>query len=1200
MAGAQAVTAVMPRTGEAAFETVIEAHLLGNGYVSIPGNAFDRERAIFPDTTLDFIRATQPREWARLEALLGAQTGAQILTDLCKWMDAHGALATLRHGFKCYGRTLHVAFFKAAHELNPELEARYAATRAGITRQLRFSPHSEQSLDVTLSVNGIPVATLELKNPLTGQTVEDARRQYRKDRDPRAPIFAFKRRTLVHFAADTESVLMTTRLAGDATRFLPFDRGRAGGAGNPPDPNGRGYRTAYLWEEVLQRDSLLDLLARFVHLQVAEKRDDRGRKVKVETMIFPRYHQLEAVRLLVGAARREGAGHNALVEHSAGSGKSNTIAWLAHRLASLHDADNARVFDSVIVVTDRVVLDQQLQDSIYQFEHKRGVVRKIDEDSRQLAEALEHAVPVIITTLQKFPFVSRQLLRIAEERGADATGVLPTRRCAVIIDEAHSSQGGETATALKEVLGGEGLRAQASARAAEEGLEGEHVQALFLSMAKRGRQPNLSFFAFTATPKHKTLKVFGRGGAPAHRYTMRQAIEEGFILDVLQHYTTYATYYWLLKECADDPHVERKNAAKTLARFLRLHPHNIAQKTEIMVEHFNAVTRHKIGGRAKAMVVTGSRLEAVRFKQSFDRYIQRKGYPIKSLVAFSGVVEDDQVTGVTYTEEQMNAGVRAKELPEHFATPEYQVLLVAEKYQTGFDQPLLHTMYVDKRLAGIQAVQTLSRLNRTHALKEDTFVLDFVNDRDEIREAFATCYEGAEMGAAVDPARMYAIKGELDASGVYLAEEVERFCTVYFKPRQRQSAADHRAMNAALDPAVSRFAALLKEDEAAGELWRGKLRALRNLYGFLSQVIPYQDSDLERLYVYLRHLAAKLPRRRSGPAYDFDDDVRLEYYRLQKISEGSIALGSDDGRALDGPTEVGSGAAREEEVPLSRLIDLVNERFGTDFNEADQLFFDQIVEAAVADEELRQTAAVNPESKFELVFRSLIDRLFVERMDQNEDIFVRYMNEAQFKEVVTEWLSSLAYRRLRDTGRAEAEAQPGGLRIVAGRPEERYVTCVPLVPLAVAAGAFGSPQTVAAEDDWEWVEVDSARRLRPGMFVAQVTGRSMEPLVPDGAYALFRSPVEGTRQGKTVLVQLRGAVDPETGARYTLKRYDSERVAAGESWRHARITLKPANPEFAPIVLTAADEGDLTVVAELVEVLTVTSPADHAMPRTDR
>ena len=1178
----------MKRTSEAAFETVVEAHLLENGYVSIAGDGFDRERAIFPDMVLAFIRETQPQAWEKLEALHGARTGEQVLTDLCKWMDANGALATLRHGFKCYGRTLRAAYFKAAHELNPELESRYAANRLGLTRQLHFSPRSEQSLDVTLSLNGIPVVTLELKNPLTGQRVEDAVRQYQRDREPREPIFVFKRRALVHFAVDTESVLMTTRLAGQATRFLPFDRGCNGVAGNPPDAAGRTYRTAYLWEEALQRDSLLDILARFIHLQIEEKRDDHGRRVQTESMIFPRYHQLEAVRTLVAAARREGVGNNYLIEHSAGSGKSNTIGWLTHRLASLHDAANERVFDSVIVVTDRVVLDQQLQDTIYQFEHKRGVVQRIDDNSRQLAEALENAVPVIITTLQKFPFVSRQLLKMAEERGATGTGTLATRRCAVIVDEAHSSQGGEAAADLKEVLGGEALRKAARQRAAEEGRE--DLEALFRSMAKRGKQANLSFFAFTATPKHKTLAVFGRDGRPVHRYTMRQAIEEGFILDVLKSYTTYKTYFNLLKACDDDPNVERKKAAQALARFMRLHPHNIAQKTEVMVEHFHAVTRHRIGGRAKAMVVTGSRLEAVRYKQSFDRYIQKKGYAIKSLVAFSGAVEDDKLAGVTYTEPGMNHGLSEKALPEKFATQEYQVLLVAEKYQTGFDQPLLHTMYVDKRLAGIQAVQTLSRLNRVHPRKEDTFVLDFVNDREEIQEAFKTYYEGAEMGEEVDPARMYAIKGELDASGVYLDEEVERFCGVYFAPKQRQSAADHRTMNAAIDPAVSRFAARRGANEEAAEDWRGKLQAFLNLYAFLSQVIPYQDSDLERLYVFLRHLAAKLPRRKSGPAYRFDDEVRLEYYRLQKISEGSIALQNGEARPLDGPTEVGSGMVRPQPVPLSQLIDALNERFGTDFNQADQLFFDQIVEAAMADDRVRQAAAVNPGDKFELVFKGLLEDLFVERMDQNEGIFVRFMNDVAFQNTVMEWMSSEAYRRLKsnDVGQASEQAElatlPPRLRVVEPQPEERYVTCVPLVPLKAAAGAFSDPQQID-DDDFAWVAVETTRRLRRGMFVAQVVGRSMAPRIPDGAHCLFAAPVEGARQGKTVLVQMRDATDPESGQRYTVKRYQSEKAGDGDSWRHTKITLRPVNRDFAPIVLTGAEEGQLQVIAEVVEVL---------------
>ena len=1177
----------MKRTDEAAFEAVIEDHLLNHGYVREPGEGFDRERAIFPDTVLAFIRETQPREWSKIEALRAERTGEQVLGDLCKWMDVNGSLATLRHGFKCYGRTLRVAFFKAAHELNPELETRYAANRLGVTRQLRFSTRSEQSLDVALSLNGIPVVTAELKNPLTGQTAADAMRQYRRDRDPRESIFEFKRRTLVHFAVDTECARMTTRLAGDATHFLPFDRGRDGGAGNPPDGRGRNYRTAYLWEEVLERHGLLDLLARFVHLQTGERRDDHGRRVRVETMVFPRYHQLDAVRRLVGMARAEGPGRNYLIEHSAGSGKSNTIGWLTHRLASLHDDANERVFDSVIVVTDRVVLDQQLQDTIYQFEHKRGVVRKIEESSKELAGALQSAVPIIVTTLQKFPFVSRQLLKMAEEQGGAETGVLPTRRCAVVVDEAHSSQGGETATDLKEVLGGERLREEARARAAEEGRE--DLEALFRSMAKRGRQANLSFFAFTATPKHKTLAVFGRDGESVHRYTMRQAIEEEFILDVLAHYTTYANYYKLRKACEDDPDVERRKAARALARFLRLHPHNVAQKTEVMVEHFQTVTRHKIGGRAKAMLVTGSRLEAVRYKRSFDRYIAEKGYAIRTLVAFSGAVRDDALPGVEYTEVKMNLGIREKELPEKFATQEYRVLLVAEKYQTGFDQPLLHTLFVDKRLAGIQAVQTLSRLNRTHPLKEDTFVLDFANDRDEIRDAFKVYYEGAEMGDEVDPARLYTVKGELDASGIYLDEEVDRFCAVYFRPRQRQSAHDHRAMNAVLDPAVSRFTVLQRDDEEAAELWRGKVQAFRNLYGFLSQVIPYQDSDLERLYAFLRHLAAKLPRRRSGPAYQFDDEVRLEYYRLQKISEGSISLRDNGARPLDGPAEVGSGAAREEALPLSQLIDIVNERFGADFTSADQLFFDQILEAAATDDGLREAATVNPEDKFELVFGNLLQQLFVERMDQNEEIFVRFMNDASFQQVVTAWMASETYRRLRAAPQAAPDSErqqslPPGLRLVHGRREDRYVNCVPLLPLQVAAGAFSNPQRVD-EDALDWVTVASGPPLRPGMFVAQVVGRSMEPTIPDGSYCLFRAPVEGTRQGRTLLVQLRDATDPETGQRYTVKRYRSEKTAAGDSWQHERITLDPVNPDFDPIVLTRADEGDLQAVAELVEVL---------------
>lgn len=1009
------------QTSEAAFETAIEAVLLADGYDKISPTGLDRNRAIFPEVALNFIRATQEKTWDKLQALHGEQTGERVLDALCKWLDTHGVLMTLRHGFKCFGKTLRIAYFRPAHGLNPELETRYQANRLGLTRQLHFSPKNEKSLDVVLSVNGIPIVTLELKNPLSGQTAANAIHQYRHDREPNEPIFQFTKRTLVHFAVDTEEAHMTTRLTGPNTLFLPFNRGNQGGAGNEPDKDGRNYKTAYLWEEVLQRDSLMDLLARFLHLDIQEKLTDEGKKVRKESMIFPRYHQLQAVRKMVDAAATEGAGHNYLVEHSAGSGKSNTIGWLAHRLSSLHNNKDERIFDSVVVITDRVVLDRQLQNTIYQFDHRQGVVQKIDEDSRQLAEALESGVPIIITTLQKFPFVSGQLLKLAEERGENGLSFLPTRKYAVIIDEAHSSQSGETATELKGVLGGEELRQKAKEMALEEG-EVE-LERLFRAMAKRGQQPNMSFFAFTATPKHKTLAIFGRNGDPYHRYTMRQAIEERFIMDVLANYVTYKSYYSLIKKAEDDPHVERKKAAKALARFVRLHPIGIGQKTEIMVEHFNNFTRHKIGGHAKAMVVTGSRLEAVRYKQTFDEYINKKGYPIKSLVAFSGTVEDDKVPEKTYTEVEMNGGVKEKELPDSFAKPEYRLLLVAEKYQTGFDQPLLHTMYIDKRLGGIQAVQTLSRLNRTHPLKDETFVLDFVNNPDDIQEAFNQYYDGSVMGEQVDPDKLYAVKAELDASGIFQQHEVDDFATIFFAPKRRQSPSDHKNMNAVLDQAVARFQHLQNTEEEAAELWRSKIQAFRNLYSFLSQVIPYQDSDLEKLFTYLRFLALKLPKRKSGPGYRFDEEVELDYYRLQKISEGSINLGELYAKPLDGPREVGTGKVHEEQVTLSRLIDLINERFGSELNDADQLFFDQIAEAASQNESLKKAAEVNSLEKFQLVFRQVLESLFIERMELNEELFTDYMSKADMQELVSKWLGSQVYGRLSEASEGNPKDQ---------------------------------------------------------------------------------------------------------------------------------------------------------------------------------
>ena len=847
---------------EAAFETAIEHHLTTSaGYLKLPEDGFDRTRAIFPDAVLDFIKTTQPKEWAYLENIQKAKAEETLLEGLCRALNSQneGCLKVLRHGFKCFGKLFRVAYFAPASGLNPDTVKLYAENRLTVTRQLHYSTKNENSLDVVLSLNGIPLVSMELKNPMTGQTWRNAVHQYKNDRDPKEPLFQFRRRTLVHFAVDPDEVYMTTRLSGKGTRFLPFNRGDGTGAGNPENPG--GYRTAYLWESVLERDSFLDILARFIHLETKEKRIE-GRSITSHTMIFPRYHQLDCVRRLVGTAQVEGSGHNYLVQHSAGSGKSNSIAWLAHRLQSLYDASDEKVFDSIVVVTDRRVLDQQLQNTIYQFEHKEGVVVRIKEGSAkstQLADALEHAAPIVITTLQTFPFVTEKI------------GTLPDRRYAVIIDEAHSSQGGQSSTGLKEVLGGAALAQNTEQKAEEEELT-DHEQVILKTILARGPQPNISFFAFTATPKYKTLEVFGTPGPdgkpyPFHLYSMRQAIEERFILDVLKHYTTYKTYYRLVKSVEDDPEVDKRKAARALARFLSLHPHNIAQKAEVIVEHFRTFTRHKIGGKAKAMVVTGSRLHAVRYKQALDKYISDKGYTdTKTLVAFSGTVNDPDVTGKDYTEVGMNEGIKESELPEKFETGEYQVLIVAEKYQTGFDQPLLHTMYVDKKLSGIQAVQTLSRLNRIHPGKDDTFVLDFVNETQDILDAFQPFYEQTTVGDRAEASHLYDLQARLDGFHVYHKPEVEEFARVFYKPKGKQTPRDHERMNAILNPAVTRFTDL---DEDTQEEFRKVLVAYRNLYAFLSQVIPFFDTDLEKLYTYGRFLLNKLPKGSKGPAVEF-------------------------------------------------------------------------------------------------------------------------------------------------------------------------------------------------------------------------------------------------------------------------------------------------------------------------------------------
>jgi len=1015
----------MKKHTEARLEDAIVDHLTTNGgYVFVDyrnGTAkdrYDKVLALDPALVLGFIEATQEKTWKSLAAIHGADTGKVVLDHLVKELDTKGMLKVLRQGFKCYGKKLRVAVFAPNNQMNPETLSLYGKNVLSVTRQLYYGVEHSKSLDLVLFLNGLPIVTAELKNPMSGQTVEDAKRQYKKDRDHREPLFEFTKRALVHFAVDQDQVQMTTRLSGDKTHFLPFNLGNQGHAGNPPAADG-GYRTAYLWREVWQRDSLLDILGRFMHLQVEEKRiltDEGIRKVSKETMIFPRYHQLDCVRGLIGHAKANGPGRNYLIQHSAGSGKSNSIAWLAHHLSSLHDAADKKVFDSVIVVTDRRILDQQLQNTIYQFDHKQGVVQKIDEDTRQLVQALATGTPIIITTLQKFPFIAETLEKLREENQFGVTISTRDKRFAVIVDEAHSSQSGESAMELKGVLNANQIQVAAASYAAEHGIDDDDADQLagvVREMMRRGKQPNLSFFAFTATPKFKTKKVFDEPGAngesPFHLYTMRQAIEERFILDVLRNYITYEAYFRIVQATEEDVHVARKKAARALARMLTLHPHNLSAKTEVMVEHFRAHVKHKIGGRAKAMVVTDSRLHAVRYKRSFDKYIAENGYTdVRTLVAFSGVVEEPDAPGKSWTEVAMNGGIKESELAEKFDSPEYQVLLVAEKYQTGFDQPLLHTMYVDKKLTGLHAVQTLSRLNRTCAGKEDTFILDFRNKPEEIFKAFKPYYEDTPAEPLTDAQHLYRLHHQIEETGLIFEEEVMAFCAVYFKPRRKATVHDHAQMNGILDQAVERF----KEcDEADREEIKALFVNFRSMYGFLSQVIPYQDSDLEQLYTYLRFLLTKLPKRETGPDPHLEDEIELQYYRLQKISEGQIDLSQGAAQPLKGPSDVGTGQ-EDQDIRLSELIDILNERFGTNFTQADQLFFDQIQEEAEESETLQKAAATNSKEDFRYVFEKAFEGLVIDRMEGNEEIFGKLMADGEFRKLAVEHLLHKVYAAL--------------------------------------------------------------------------------------------------------------------------------------------------------------------------------------------
>lgn len=985
---------------EKAFEEAIENSLIVNGgYILGITDDFSKELALDRKRIIAFIKASQISQWNRISEIHGADVEDKVIQRLCKELDLNGTISVLRHGFTDYGIKFQMAFFKPETTLNPDTELQYNLNQLTVTRQVKYSLTSENSIDLLICLNGLPVITAELKNQFTGQNVEDAKRQYKTSRSSNELLFQFKKRALVHFVIDTDEVYMTTKIDGNKTKYLPFNLGFENGAGNPPNPN--GYKTSYLWEFVLVKDSLMDILGRYLHLQVEEFKFGSEIK-KRETLIFPRYHQLDVVRKLIGDVKTNNSGKNYLIEHSAGSGKSNSIAWLTHHLSTLHDQNNNKIYDSVIVITDRKVLDKQLQNTIYQFEHKQGVVRKIDENSAQLGEALKNAVPIIITTLQKFPFVS--VLDIVKD--------LPERNYAIIVDEAHSSQGGEATKKLKEVLAAKNLEEAEKEDSINDSDDSEDL--IRKSMIARGQHKNLSFFAFTATPKAKTLEVFGEKGEdglpkPFHLYSMRQAIQEGFILDVLKNYTTYDSYFRLSKSIEDDPLLNKKKAARAVARFVSLHPTNLSQKTEVIIEHFRQITSKKIGGLAKAMVVTSSRLHAVRYKMEFDKYLAEKNYTdIKALVAFSGKVIVENPDN-PFTEAQMN-GFSESELPEKFNTNEYQILLVADKYQYGYDQPLLHTMYIDKKLSGVRTVQTLSRLNRTCPGKEDTFILDFVNSTDDILFAFKPYYEVTELEKTTDPNLLYDLKSKIEEKQIIWQSEIDNFCNIFYKSKERLHVKDHSRLNSFIDPAVNRYNDISKNEEK--EDFKNSLQSFTRLYSFLSQIMPFQDIVLEKLYTYGRYLLTKLPKSDLSGILKLDDEVALEYYRLQKMGEVQINLEIGEKVQLKPVTEAGLRKDKDDAIKLSELINLLNERFGTEFTDADRLFFEQIQQELINDENLQKQASSNQIDNFKYPFSDIYENKLIDRMEQNQEIFSKLMNDTEFGEFVKMWMLKSVYDKI--------------------------------------------------------------------------------------------------------------------------------------------------------------------------------------------
>ena len=980
---------------EKQFESNIEAFLISpaGGYKKSTdaGYTLSSGMALDIQILVGFVKATQPVMWQRFEKQCNSDPYRKFYKCFEDAVQMDGLLSVMRHGFKHRGMDFKVCYFKPESTLNDAAVKRYEQNVCQCIRQWHYSEQNNNSVDMMLAINGIPVVAIELKNQLTGQTVDNAKLQWQYDRDQREPAFWLNHRILAYFAVDLYEAWMTTELKGTDTCFLPFNQGSGGagndgGAGNPQAEDDH-YVTSYIWENVLQKDSLLDIIQKFISFEVKTEKKD-GKNVTKKRLIFPRFHQLDVVRKLIADVRENGSGKNYLIQHSAGSGKSNSIAWTAYRLASLHNNDNEPVFTSVVIVTDRRNLDAQLQETITGFDHTLGSVCAIDEkkSSKDLRDALNAGKRIIVTTLQKFPVIYEEV--------DDTTD----KRFAIIVDEAHSSQTGSSAMKLKAALAdvSDALKeyAELEGKAEDELLDDD--DRLVHEMISHGKHKNLSFFAFTATPKGATLEMFGtewQDGSyhPFHIYSMRQAIEEGFILDVLQNYTTYRTCYQIAKNTKDNPDVPQSKALKTIKKYEELHPYNIQQKSAIIVETFRNVTKQKIKGKGKMMVVTASRLAAVRYYHEIKNYLESNGYyDVEILAAFSGSVKDpDDRKEIEWTESKLN-GVNESQTKQVFHD-EGNILIVAEKYQTGFDEPLLHTMIVDKKLRGVKAVQTLSRLNRTHPDKQDTFIIDFVNTKEDILKAFQPFYQETSLSQEINTDLIYRTQKLLRAFKIYDDADIEKVNEIYFDEDKRKANKIQAAITNALLPIQQKYSALNQEQRYQ---FRKLCRTFVKWYGYITQITRMFDKQMHKEYIFCSYLAKVVPADPAMP-FDLGDRVKLEYYNLEKTYEGSIRLEKEE-KGVYEPAKLKKPVKMSETLsPLEQVIEKINQQYMGNFTEGDRVVITTLHEKLKNNKKLMKAAKTDGRQIFEKnIFPQLFDDAAQEAYIESTETYTKLFEDA--------------------------------------------------------------------------------------------------------------------------------------------------------------------------------------------------------------